>query len=194
MTAIGYRSLVRGPHSVAGQLEAADERALSLTRGLTEAQANWRAHPAHPSVCEALEGYVAWLRRTVPVVRDGVHGVRSGWRARLGRVNSGWWWQAIPGMVEWLPSLPWVGWRALDDSSRRPVRAVMCEILACHAEVRQLTREGERRDLRIAQVRLPGVAVVRPPLDVALAVVPAMARRQLRRAERVRLDAGFPRR
>lgn len=193
MSAIGYRALASEPHSVAGQLEAADERALSLTRGLTEAQANWRAHPAHPSVCEALEGYVAWLRRAVPVVRDGVHGVRSGWRARLGRVKSGWWWQAIPGVVEWLPPLPWVGWRALDDSTRRPVRAVMCEILACHAEVRQLAREGERRDLRIVQVLLPGVAVLRPPLDVALAVVPAMARRQLRRAERVRLDAGFPR-
>jgi len=194
MTAIGYRSLVREPHSVAGQLEAADERALSLTRGLTEAQANWRAHPAHPSVCEALEGYVVWLRRAVPIVRDGVRGVRSGWRARLGRVRSGWWWQAIPGVVEWLPALPWVGWRSTDEATRRPVRAVMYEILACHAELRQLSREGERRDLRTAQVRLPGVALVRPPLDVALAIVPAMARRQLRLAERVRLDGCFPRR
>lgn len=194
MTAISYRSLVDEPHSVVGQLDAADARALSLTRGLTESQANWRAHPAHPSVCEALEGYVGWLREALPVVRDGVYGVRSGWRARLGAVRSGWWWQALPRLLEWLPALPWVGWRALDDRTRRPVRGVMAEILACHAEVRQLSRTGERRDLRVAQVRLPGLGPVHPPLDVALALVPAMARRHLRRAERVRLDAAFPRR
>ncbi|HEX4934140.1 MAG TPA: hypothetical protein VFV33_13215 [Gemmatimonadaceae bacterium] len=192
MTATSYRALAAEPRGIAGQLDCADERALSLTRGLTEGQANWRAQATHPSVCEALAGYVDWLRRAVPVLREGVHGVRSGWRARLGMVGSGWWWQLVPGVVEWAPALPRLGSRARDESARRPVRAVMAEVLALHAEVRQLAREGERRDLRIAQVRLPGVGVVRPPLDVALAVVPAMARRALRRAERVRLDAGFP--
>lgn len=194
MTSIIYRPLVGEPHTVTGQLDAADERARSLACGLTEAQANWRAHPAHPTVCEALEGHVAWLRRAVPILRDGVRGVRSGWRARLGKVKSGWWWQVLPRLVEYRPTLPWIGWEPIDERTRRPVRAVMAEVLAFHAEVRQLAREGERRDLRIAQVRLPGLGPVQPPLDVALAMVPAMARRQLRRAERVRLDACFPRR
>lgn len=194
MTAIGLRSFAHDSHSIAGQLDAADERALSFTRGLTEGQALWRAHPAHPSVAESLEGYVQWLQRVVPTLRNGVLSVRSGWRARLGRVRSEWWWQALPRVVEWLPALPWVGWTALDETTHRPVRAVMGEILSLHAEVRQLAREGERRDLRIAQVRLPGLGPVQPPLDVALALVPAMARRHVRRAERVRLDADFPRR
>jgi len=95
---------------------------------------------------------------------------------------------------EFVPTLPWIGWVTLDEGTRRPVRDVMREVLALHGEVRSLAHAGERCDLQSAQVRLPGLGPVRAPLDVAMAMVPAMARRQLRRAERVRLDAGFPRR
>lgn len=136
--------------------------------------------------------YLCWLRYTVPLLRGAVHGVRSGWRARLGEVRSGVLWSLVPRIAEHSPVLPLgdVGVRA--ECAARPVRSIMGEILLLHGEVRRLAREGEVRDLRTVSVRLPTRPAIRMPIDVALALVPAMARRYLRRAEKVRLDARFP--
>ena len=181
------------PLGIVGQLDLADERALSIVRGLTDDQGSWRPHPSDDSVALSLARYLAWLRCLVPVLRDAVHGVRSTWRARLGDVRSGWWWRVIPQIAGAVPIVRLVEGDVLRECARRPVRDLMGEILVLHGEVRRFAREGAVRDLRTARVPLPRVPVLRPPIDVALALVPAMARRHLRRAERVRLHAGFPR-
>ncbi len=177
---------------ISAQLDVAEEHALSIVRGLTEAQAAWRTGEALPCVGGCIEQYCAWLRLAVPVLDAGVRGVRSGWRARLGAVRSGWWWRLFPRVAEFAPDV--LGWRSGDPACRpRPVRQAMAEVLALHAEVRRIVRAGERRDLRVASVQLPGMGPFGCPLDVALAVVPAVFRRLVRRAERVRLASGFPR-
>ncbi|MCC6772639.1 MAG: hypothetical protein IT360_15700, partial [Gemmatimonadaceae bacterium] len=153
----------------------------------------WRPHPSDDSVALSLARYLAWLRRMVPVLRDAVLGVRSAWRARLGEVRSGWWWQVVPRLAGVVPIVRLAGHDARRASAGRSVRDLMGEILVLHGEVRRCAREGAVRDLRTARVPLPLIPVVRPPLDVALALIPAMARRHLRRAEHVRLHAGVPR-
>jgi len=179
---------------IEGQIDAADERALSIARGMTDAQGGWRVAAAQPSVAECLACHLRWLERAVPVLDTAVGGVRSGWRARLGEVRSGWWWQLLPRVAEFAPSLPVGAGEVRETCQRKPVREIMARILALHAQVRSLVRLAEVRDLRSARVRLPYCGPLEAPLDVALAMVPAMARRQLRRAERVRLHMNFPRR
>lgn len=193
MTHATLRPMAGDKQGVAGQLDAADERALSLVRGLTDAQGCWRAAGDLPSVSECLVRYLDWLVRTVPILEDGVRGVRSGWRARLGASKSAWWWQFVPRLAEYAPVLPLGKAQVREACVKRPVRAIMADILKYHADVRRLARVGELKDLRTAQVRLPSLGALRCPLDVALAMVPAMARRHLRRAQGVRLAAGFPR-
>ena len=192
MTKLTLRPRPGDPLGIVGQLDAADERARSIACGLTDGQGSWSPHPAGTSVAASLMRYLSWLRRTVPVLRGAVHGVRSGWRARLGEVRSGVWWSLIPGLAEHTPFLPLGESDARAQCACRPVRSIMGEILLLHGEVRRLAREGEVRDLRTASVRLTLLPSIRMPIDVALALVPAMARRYLRRAEQVRLDARFP--
>ncbi len=192
MTDLTLRPLPGDPLGIVGQLDAADERTRSIAYGLTEAQGLWRPHATATSVSVSLVRYLCWLRRTVPVLRGAVHGVRSGWRARLGEVRSGWWWGLLPGLAEYSPVLPLGEAGARTECVQRPVRSIMEEILLLHGEVRRLAREGEVRDLRTASVGLSLFPSSRMPIDVALALVPAMARRYLRRAERVRLDGRFP--
>lgn len=193
MTDATLRPIAGDIQGVVGQLDAADERALSLVRGLTDAQGCWRAGGDLPSVSECLVRYLDWLVRTVPILEEGVRGVRSGWRARLGTSKSAWWWQFVPRLAEFAPVLPIGTAQVREACIKRPVRTIMADILKYHAEVRRLARVGELKDLRTAQVRLPSLSALKCPLDVALAMVPAMARRHLRRAQRVRLAAGFPR-
>lgn len=193
MTHVTLRPVSGDIRDVAGELDAADERALSIVRGLTDAQGCWRPRERLPSVGECLARHLGWLARTIPILDDGVRAVRSGWRARLGKSRSAWWWQSVPRLLELVPVLPIGEGEVREICGRRPVRAIMADILRYHAEVRRLARAGERKDLGTAQVRLPSLCALQCPLDVALAMVPAMARRHLRRAERVRLAAGFPR-
>ncbi len=193
MTDATLRPIAGDIHGVAGQLDAADERALSLVRGLTDAQGCWRARGDLPSVSECLIRHLDWLVRTVPVLDTGVRGVRSGWRARLGASKSAWWWQFVPRVAEYTPVLPLGRAKVREACVKRPVRAIMADILKYHADVRRLARVGELKDLSTAYVRLPSLGAIPCPLDVALLIVPAMARRHLRRAQRVRLAAGFPR-
>ena len=192
MTKLTSRPRADDPLGIVGQLDAADERARSIACGLTDAQGAWRPRPTATSVAASLVRYLCWLRRTVPVLRSAVHGVRSGWRARLGEVRSGVWWSLVPQLAEHSPILPLGEADARAECTGRPVRSIMGEILLLHGEVRRLAREGEVRDFRTASVRLTLLPSIRMPIDVALALVPAMARRYLRRAERVRLDARFP--
>lgn len=181
------------PLGVSHALDAVDARVRSIACGLTEAQAGWRSPRGGPSVAVALAGHREALLAIVPPLRHAVGDVRTAWRARLGRVRSAWWWRLVPLVVERLP------WRARVAAPAPPagaLRQLMTEILTLHAEVRALAREGERRDLRTATVPLaplPALPTLHLPLDVALALVPAMARRHLRSAERVRLDPRFPR-
>jgi len=177
---------------ISAQLDVAEEQALSIVRGLTEAQAAWRAGDSLPCVSSCVEQYCDWLRLTVPLLDAGVRGVRSGWRARLGPMHSGWWWRLFPRLAEYAPDLLSTR-RARATPDARPIRQAMAEVLALHAEVRRIVRDGERRDLRLSTVRLPGMRALACPLDVALLVVPAVFRRLVRRAERVRLASGFPR-
>jgi len=181
------------PLGIVGQLDLADERALSIVRGLTDEQGSWRPRPSDDSVALSLARYLAWLRRMVPVLHVAVRGVRSTCRARLGEVRSGWWWWIVPRLAASVPLVRLAEHDLRLESARRPVRDLMGEILVLHGEVRRFAREGEVRDLRTSRIPLPLVPVVRAPIDVALALVPAVARRHLRRAERVRLHAGFPR-
>lgn len=177
---------------ISAQLDVAEEHALSIVRGLTEAQAAWCAGESLPCVRSCVEHYGAWLRLAVPVLDAGVRGVRSGWRARLGTVRSGWWWRLVPRVAAFAPDV--LAWRRPRGACQtRPIRQAMAEVLALHAEVRRIAREGDRRDLRTATVQLPGMGPLACPLDIALEVVPAAFRRMARRAERVRLAAGFPR-
>jgi hypothetical protein len=192
MTNLTLRPRPGDPLGIVGQLDAADERARSIAGGLTDGQGAWRPRATSTSVAASLMRYLSWLRRTVPVLRGAVHGVRSGWRARLGEVRSGVWWSLVPRLAEHSPILPLGEAGARAECACRPVRSIMGEILLLHGEVRRLAREGEVRDLRTASVRLTPRPSLRMPIDVALALVPAMARRHLRRAERVRLDARFP--
>lgn len=193
MTSLILHPMPGDPLGIVGQLDLADERALSIVRGLTDEQGSWRPHPSDDSVALSLARYLAWLRHMVPVLHDAVHGVRSTWRARLGQVRSGWWWAIVPRLAAVAPVVRLAEREVRLESSRRTVRDLMGEILVLHGEVRRFAREGEVRDLRTARVPLPRIPVVRPPVDVALSLVPAMARRHLRRAERVRLHAAFPR-
>jgi hypothetical protein len=177
---------------ISAQLDVAEEHALSIVRGLTEAQAAWRVRDSLPCVSGCVEQYCDWLRLAVPVLDAGVRGVRSGWRARLGTVRSGWWWRLFPRLAEFAPDILRTG-RPRSPCTGRPIRQAMAEVLALHAEVRRIVRDGERRDLRVATVQLPGMGPLACPLDVAIAMIPAVFRRLVRRAERVRLAAGFPR-
>jgi hypothetical protein len=177
---------------ISAQLDAAEERALSIVRGLTDAQAVWRVRESRQCVGDCLERYCTWLRQTLPVLEAGVRGVRGGWRARRGVARRGWWWRLFPRLAEFGPELlrrcP-----AADSSERRPLRQTMAEVLALHAEVRRIAREEGRRDLRPTTVQLPGMGALPCPFDVALSLVPTVFRRYVRRAERVRLAADFPR-
>lgn len=192
MTELTLRPTPGDPLGIVRALDAVDERFRSIACGLTEAQADWRPSRGGATVASALTRHLDGLRVYVPLLRSAVHGVRTTWRARLGEVRSGWWWQLLPLMGEFAPVVPWRAGGRRAARETRPVRALMGEILALHGEVRRLAREGEVRDLRTAAVRHPVLPGLRIPLDIALALVPAAARRQLRRAERVRLDPRFP--
>lgn len=192
MTSLTLRPRPGDPLGIVGQLDAADERTRSIACGLTDEQGTWRPRATGTSVSCSLMRYLSWLRYTVPLLRGAVHGVRSGWRARLGEVRSGIWWSLVPHLAEHSPILPLGEAGARAACATRPVRSIMGEILLLHGEVRRLAREGEVRDLRTVSVRLPMRPSIRMPIDVALALVPAMARRYLRRAEKVRLDGRFP--
>lgn len=192
MTSLTLRPSPGDPLGIVGQLDAADERTRSIACGLTGVQGTWRPRATGTSVSCSLMRYLCWLRYMVPLLRGAVLGVRTGWRARLGEVRSGIWWSLVPGLAEHTPVLPLGEAGARTECATRPVRSIMGEILLLHGEVRRLAREGEVRDLRTVSVRLPMPPSIRIPIDVALALVPAMARRYLRRAEKVRLDARFP--
>lgn len=176
------------PATICRQLTAADRRARDLVAGLTEQQATWRPSPASPSILDCLFHVARSAERALADIDEGL--------ARAPRVRPylkssrelGWLWRLF--LKAWELSTPVQLSNEPDPSP--PVRHVLADLLRMHDEVRSRIARIFRCDLEATRMSLPTAWWLRLPLGVGLAAIPVHARRQLRRAERVRLDPRFP--
>ena len=171
------------------QLDAADQRATVVARGLTPLQLNWSRSPAEWSVGQCLEHlamanevYLRAMSRSLEGRRAGlVEEIAPGWFGRL----------FIRTVIE--PSPKMRRWRA--PKKIRPGAQVPSTVLdrfhATNRAIREFMQRARDYDVNRIRFKNPFIGIIRFTVGTGLEVLWRHERRHLLQAERIRaaLDA-----
>ena len=172
------------------ELDAADRRAESVTKGLSTSQLNWQPKQGAWSVGQCLEH----LRIANEVMLQAISAALEGRpRRRVGEIRLGWfshWF--IRSYIAPNPG----GARARAPKKIEPARQVEPIVLErfvrSNRAVRELARRASAYDVNGIRYKNPFIPLLRFTVGVGLEIITKHSGRHLLQAEAVRQSAGFP--
>lgn len=174
------------------QFAEAAERAQSLTRGLSEAQFNWRPLPDAWSIEECLGHLVIVGQTEVRLIEQAIEKGRARGLTGAGPFTYGWLERTILRQTEPPARRRFRAPRRFRPVHGQPLTAILPTFLHLQGQFARLASQADGLDLARVKVATPMTRLLRFSLGITLAQTAAHERRHLEQARRVRENPGFP--
>ena len=173
-----------------GELDANDQRARELTRGLTVEQLNWQPAPGAWSIGQCLEHLCISTESYLPPISTALVNQPA---SRVQEITPGWfarWF--IRSYIEPSPRTKRGSAPRKIVPSVRVDASVVERFLSGNRETRELMRKSEPYDVNRIRFVNPFVSVIRFTVGTGFTVLAGHERRHLLQAERVKQSPAFP--
>jgi hypothetical protein len=171
-------------------LDALDQRAIAVARGLTAEQLNWKASPASWSIGQCLQHLLQGNEVYLPPLAKALDGKPQ---AEVAEITPGWfarWF--IRSYIEPSPTTK----KAPAPKKIAPAEtvdaAVLNRFLRSNQAVRNLIGRASHYDVNRIRFENPFIPLLRFTVGTGLLITTAHQRRHLLQAERVRHETNFP--
>jgi hypothetical protein len=174
------------------QFEQVGEQAKDLTRGLTEAQFNWRPEAESWSIEECLAHLTIVGQYEVRLIESAIAGGRARNLTGTGPFRYGWLERTIVRQTEPPARRRFSAPRRFRPLHGQPLTAILPTFLHVQRQFKQLAADADGLDLARVKVATPISRLLKLSLGMTLAQVAAHERRHLEQARRVRENPRFP--
>jgi hypothetical protein len=171
-------------------LDASDQRATALARGLTAEQLNWRPSVASWSIGQCLQHLLVTNEVYLSPMASALAGQTH---SPIQEITPGWFGRwFIRNYIEPSPATKHAKAPQKIAPAQHIEPAVIDKFVRSNEQVRDLIRRASAYDVNRVRFKNPFIPLLRFTVGTGLLIITTHERRHLLQAERVRHAAGFP--